>query len=84
MDRFGDKRWVPLDPPSFLDFKGTELVIIGASDDLKAELGKTGEQLEKLEEADVALGLTDETVFEELHLDKSRNLPEPLVEGEWK
>jgi hypothetical protein len=84
VDRFGDKRWLPLDPPSFLDFKGTELIIIGASDDLKAELGKTGEQLEKLEEADVALGLTDETVFEELHLDKSRNLPEPLVEGEWK
>ena len=48
-----------------------------------AELGKTGEQLEKLEEADVALGLTDATVFEELHLDKAKYHAEPVVEGEW-
>lgn len=51
---------------------------------MAAELGKTGEQLEKLEAADVALGLTDETVFKELHLDKSKNAPEPLLQGEWK
>lgn len=80
---FEDKRFAPLDPPSFLDYKGTEIIIIGASDDLKAELGKTGEQLEKLEEADVALGLTDATVFEELHLDKAKYHAEPVVEGEW-
>jgi hypothetical protein len=47
------------------------------------ELGKTGEQLEKLEEADVALGLTDKTVFEELHLDKAKYHAEPVVEGAW-
>lgn len=80
---FEDKRFAPLDPPSFLDYKGTEIIIIGASDDLKAELGKTGEQLEKLEEADVALGLTDKTVFEELHLDKAKYHAEPVVEGAW-
>lgn len=80
---FEDKRFAPLDPPSFLDYKGTEIIIIGASDDLRAELGKTGEQLEKLEEADVALGLTDKTVFEELHLDKAKYHAEPVVEGAW-
>jgi hypothetical protein len=46
-------------------------------------LGKTGEQLEKLEEADVALGLTDNTVFEELHLDKAKYHDEAIVEGVW-
>lgn len=36
MRLFHGRKFVPLDPPSFLDHKGTEIIIIGASDDLKA------------------------------------------------
>jgi len=36
LHHFQGRKFVPLDPPSFLDYKGTEVIIIGASDDLKA------------------------------------------------
>jgi hypothetical protein len=32
-DRFGQRRFAPLDPPDFLDHVGVELVIVGASED---------------------------------------------------
>lgn len=35
--RFGDKRFLPLEP-AFLDYVGAELVLIGAEDELRAEL----------------------------------------------
>ena len=35
--RFGDKRFVPLDP-AFLDHEGAELVLIGAEDEVRPEL----------------------------------------------
>jgi hypothetical protein len=35
--RFGDRRFAPLDP-AFLDYEGAELVLIGAEDELRAEL----------------------------------------------
>ncbi|MDB4937905.1 MAG: hypothetical protein JWP87_4877 [Labilithrix sp.] len=35
--RFGDKRFVPLDP-AFLDYEGAELVLIGAEDEVRPEL----------------------------------------------
>jgi hypothetical protein len=35
--RFGDKRFVPLDP-MFLDYEGAELVLIGAEDGVRPEL----------------------------------------------
>jgi len=104
LHHFQGRKFVPLDPPSFLDYKGTEVIIIGASDDLKAgaynltkrrqifkiltlrihlDLAKAGEQLEHLEEADAALGLTDDRVFKELRLDRAKYPTEPL-HGEWK
>jgi hypothetical protein len=36
-ERFGDKRFAPLDP-AFLDYEGAELVLIGAEDDVRPEL----------------------------------------------
>lgn len=32
-ERFGDRRFVAVDPPSFLDYEGAEVVLIGASGD---------------------------------------------------
>jgi hypothetical protein len=35
--RFGDKRFMPLDP-AYLDYEGAELVLIGAEDEVRPEL----------------------------------------------
>jgi hypothetical protein len=36
---FRGRRFVPLDPPEFLNYPGAELLFIGAKEDVKAELG---------------------------------------------
>lgn len=55
MERFGDRRWIPVDPPEFLDHEGAELVLIGAADAVAAELGiDLDAEHERLEEADIA------------------------------
>lgn len=38
-ERFGNRRFAPLDPPDFLDYAGVELVLIGAAEHASAELG---------------------------------------------
>src|SRR5690606_39241397 len=39
MERFRGRRFADLDPPEFLDHEGTELMFVGASEDVKEELG---------------------------------------------
>jgi len=82
LDKFHGKRWMPANPPSVLDHERVELVIIGASDDLKAELGDAGKELEKDEEKDVQVKhLSDNTLFEELHMSKKTHPPMALLKG---
>jgi len=69
--------------PELLDFEGTEVVLVGTSDDLKADLGKTGEYIEELERVDVKK-ITDEKLWNELKLDKAKHPSEPLLKGQWK
>jgi hypothetical protein len=38
-DRFGDRRWLPVDDPAMLDHPGIELVLIGAAEQVEEELG---------------------------------------------
>jgi hypothetical protein len=38
-ERFGGRRFIPLDPPELLDHPGAELVLIGAAEDASGELG---------------------------------------------
>jgi hypothetical protein len=38
MERFGDRRFVPLEPPELLDHAGIHLVLIGAARDVATEL----------------------------------------------
>lgn len=38
-ERFGGRRFVPVNPPDFLDHAGAELVMIGAAADAERELG---------------------------------------------
>lgn len=37
--QFGGKRFIPADPPNFLNYEGCELLLISASDDIEEELG---------------------------------------------
>jgi hypothetical protein len=75
-ERFANRRWVPVDPPQFLDHEGAELVLIGGRDDLGADLG-----------IELQAHPADEDtaeVFRELHLEKSERTIKPLFEGVWE
>jgi hypothetical protein len=37
-ERFGTRRWAPVDTPELLDHDGVELVLIGATADVRGEL----------------------------------------------
>jgi hypothetical protein len=87
---FGDKkkggstyRWHPANPISLLDYEGAQLLLIGAAEDIVEELGETGEYIEELEKID-AKRISDDKLFQELHLDKKKHSPVPLLQGLWK
>jgi hypothetical protein len=74
--RFGDRRWMSLDPPAFLDYEGAEIVLIAGQDDLGEDLG-----------IDLKAHPTDQEtadIFRELHLEKSERTIKPLVQGTWE
>ncbi|MGH2942701.1 MAG: hypothetical protein ACRDLN_08015 [Solirubrobacteraceae bacterium] len=76
-ERFGKRRFAPLHPPSFLDYEGAEIVLLGASADTRRELGFTLDaEQERLEEADIfaALGLQPRDVVVELARGDSADL----------
>jgi hypothetical protein len=76
LELFDGRRFVPVNPPKFLDYEGAELVLIGAANDASAELQiDLDPELERLETADV---------FEELRLAPRRSATEPLREGRWR
>jgi hypothetical protein len=75
-EKFGSHQFIALDPPDFLDYPGTELVLIGAGEDVTRELG-------------IALPTRRETrrsadVFTELGMEPDVHPVEPLLTGEWK
>jgi hypothetical protein len=75
-DRIGGRRFVDADPPGFLDYEGTEFVLIAAADDVEQELGiDLGPQRENVWTAEI---------FNDLRLERSKQPIEPLVEGEWE
>ncbi|MFW5955290.1 MAG: hypothetical protein ACOCSK_00940 [Rhodothermales bacterium] len=73
-ERFRGRRWIAADPIDFLDYEGTELVLIGAREDA-ARLDPELEEREETENADI---------FDELQLQRSEHPVAPLFEGEWK
>jgi hypothetical protein len=75
MEKFGERRFVDLDPPDFLDYPGTELVLVGVHPDPQRELG-VGLQpkRETLARADI---------FRKLKLEKDVHPLKPLTTGEW-
>lgn len=74
--RFGDRRWVSVDPPDFLNYEGTELVLIGGQDDLGEDLGIDLKAHPKDEET--------ADIFKNLHMEKSERTIKPLFEGVWE
>jgi hypothetical protein len=73
---FADRRWVPIDPPAFLDYEGAELVLIGGRDDLGEDLGLDMQAHPKDEET--------AEIFNDLHLEKSERTIKPLFQGVWE
>jgi hypothetical protein len=74
--RFGGRRFIPVNPPDLLDYVGAEIVLIGASWDVGGELGiELDAERERVETAEIfaRLGLRPE----ELSID-------PLVRGTWR
>jgi hypothetical protein len=74
--RFRGRRFVPADPPDFLDREGAECVLIGADEDVSEELGLTlNAQHETMKTAEI---------FNELHLEPREHPLKPLFEGKWQ
>jgi len=82
-DIFHGLSWSPVDPTEFLEYENSEILFIGASDNLIEEFGKTGEIIEKEEKEDVKK-ITKDSLFKELQLSKKEHPPEPLFNGRWK
>jgi hypothetical protein len=76
MERFGRRRFAPLDPPELLDYVHVEIVLIGASEHAGDELGiDLDAEQEQVENADV---------FRKLRLRPDDVPLEPLVRGDWR
>lgn len=74
MERFGGRRFVPVDTAALLDHERVELVLIGAAEDAERELGiETDAGDERLETADL---------FAELRIRPGELPVEPLDKGE--
>lgn len=76
LDRFRGRRFIPLDPPEFLDHAGTEMVLIGAARDAAGELGVDLD-------AEVERAARN-TIFEDLRLGRRDRPVEPLFAGTWR
>ena len=70
--RFGGRKFAPLDP-DLLDIEGLELVLIGASDDVEAELGIHLEP-----------GKEGVELLRDLQLDPREHPVTPALDGEWR
>jgi hypothetical protein len=75
-ERFGSRRFIDADPPAFLDFEGIEFVLIGATEDVRQELGiDLKPERERIDRADI---------FRELKLEPEEHPLQPLLKGEWR
>lgn len=74
-DLFGDRRFIPLGTPEFLDYEGAELLLMGSdegpAEDLDVDLKPECESEETA------------NLFQELEIDRERHPVEPLLTGKW-
>jgi hypothetical protein len=76
LERFRGRRFAPLDPPDFLDHEGVELLLIGASEHPRDELGI---ELEPERESRHTADL-----FRQLQLDPEETPAAPMLRREWE
>src|SRR5258707_5766122 len=74
--KFGEHKWIPADPPSFLDYKDTQILLIGAELDVSGELGIN---LHPQNEKDAL-----DAIVNDLNLELSQHPPAPLFKGQWQ
>lgn len=74
--RFENHRFIAANPPDFLDYPGTELLLISASEDVSEELGI---ELDPQSESE-----STAEIINDLKMRKSRHPIEPLLTGEWR
>jgi hypothetical protein len=75
-DRFRGRRFIPVDPPDFLDQPGVEFILIAAARDAAEELGLDLDAY--VERA------SHDTMLHDLRLDRRDRPVEPLLTGEWR
>lgn len=73
---FRGRRFVPVNPPEFLDKPGAQLLLIGAAEDVAAELGLDLNPQHETERT--------AEIFNDLRLAKSEHKLEPLFQGKWE
>jgi hypothetical protein len=75
-ERFRGRRFIPVDPPEFLDYPGAEILLVGARQDVYAELGV---KLDPEQESE-----TTAEIFRDLKLERALHPLTPLFKGEWE
>jgi hypothetical protein len=92
MEKFTGKtktlRFAPVNPPSFLNHKHAEILMIGLGKDLKEEFGAVGEDLEQMEEEDIQeyekSGHLETKLMKEIQLEEADHPMEPVTDGSFK
>jgi hypothetical protein len=75
-ERFRGRRFIPADPPDFLDREGIELILIDAEEDVFDELGvRLDPQRETIERVEI---------FNKLKMERTQRPLMPLLRGDWK
>ncbi|OLB97967.1 MAG: hypothetical protein AUH30_09250 [Candidatus Rokubacteria bacterium 13_1_40CM_68_15] len=74
-ERFRGRRFIPVDPPDFLNYEGAEILLIGASQDVYEELGL---RLNRQRETEATA-----EIFRDLRIEKSLHPITPLFKGTW-
>jgi len=84
-EKFEGKKWIPVNPPSFLNTKGAELLFMAVGKDIVDDLGEEGEELiEKAEREECKV--TPEQIFKTLKMGKEEQKEHPtqaLTTGEF-
>jgi len=74
--RFAGRRFIPVDPPDFLDYEGVEILLVGTRQDVFAELGL---QLNPEHETEATA-----EIFNDLKMERSLHPLTPLFKGKWE
>jgi hypothetical protein len=75
-EKFRNRRFCEADPPDFLNYEGTEFVLISAAEEVSEELGI---ELHPEDET-----ITSADIFNDLKMERSVHPLKPLFRGQWQ